>query len=343
MQKVGKQIIDLVRNEYFVQWVVSPTDESTHYWSKWMSIHPDRKEEVELARRLIQSAHYQVDEQMPDEGYDTVLESIVNYSQRKKSESRRSSAIHVDWKPLLVAASIAIVFFLSFLGTHYLNDLDQRQADLVHLIRKENPRGQKSTIMLPDGTKVTLNAESTISYLSGFSKTERRVQLTGEAFFEVVKDKTKPFTVETRNLLTTALGTSFNVDAYPDHEEEVTLLTGKVKISNSRDINQSETLLPGNKATFRDGSLEKIIESSLDHVKWKDGIIVFQSTPFEEGILELERWYGVTIEVRDLPDDPDMTFTARFENDNLANVLKTLGYALRFEFNIEGKKILITF
>ena len=138
-----------------------------------------------------------------------------------------------------------------------------------------------------------------------------------------------------------ALGTSFNVDAYPNQTEEVTLLTGKVRVDSKNE--QSEILFPGDIAAIKNGLLEKSSDTNLDHIKWKDGVIVFQSTPFHTGILELERWYGVSIELENVPKGNNLSFTAVIENDNLANVLETLSYAMRFDFNIQGKKVYLKF
>lgn len=342
MQENSGNILDLVKNEYFVHWIVSPTEESTHFWTQWISNHPDRKKDVDIARQLIQSTRYNLDEKMPEKDYYTVLENIVERSQQRK---RKSGTRYLEtWKAVGIAASLIMAMFLGVWASQQFS-LSDNQAVVVEpqLLTKQNPRGQKSTIMLPDGTKVVLNSESSITYVSNFTGSERLVELTGEAFFDVVRDTSKPFVVKTRSLMTTALGTSFNVDAYPDGKEEITLVTGKVKVDSHVDVTQSALLEPGEIAALEYGKLSKKQGVSLNHIKWKDGFIVFQKAPFKEGIMELERWYGVTIEVKNLPANEEPTFTAHIENDNLANVLETLGYAMRFDFSIEGKKVLINF
>ncbi len=342
MQENSGNVLDLVKNEYFVHWIVAPTEESTHFWTQWISNHPDRKRDVDVARQLIRSTHYSLDEKMPESDYYTVLENIVERSQQRKSKARTLRPL--SWKMVGIAASLIMAMFLGIWISQEWPTNDIQEVTLApQTITKENPRGQKSTIMLPDGTKVILNSESTISYLSNFTGSERMVELTGEAFFDVVRDPSKPFVVRTKSLMTTALGTSFNVDAYPYGKEEITLVTGKVRVNSHIESDQSTLLEPGEIAALELGALNKKLGSSLNHIKWKDGFIVFQKTPFQEGIMELERWYGVTIEVRNLPSGEEPTFTAHIENDNLANVLETLGYAMRFDFRIEGKKVLINF
>ncbi|MBV6643503.1 MAG: FecR domain-containing protein [Cyclobacteriaceae bacterium] len=342
MQENSGNVLDLVKNEYFVHWIVAPTEESTHFWTQWISNHPDRKRDVDVARQLIRSTHYSLDEKMPEKDYYMVLENIVDRSQQRK----KKSGVHylVTWKAVGIAASLLLAMFLGVWVSQSVSPAEEQVVVAEpQLMIKQNPRGQKSTIMLPDGTKVILNSESSISYLSNFTGNERLVELTGEAFFDVVRDPAKPFVVKTKSLMTTALGTSFNVDAYPDGKEEITLVTGKVRVNSHIESDQSTLLEPGEIAALEFGALNKKLGSSLNHIKWKDGFIVFQKTPFQEGIMELERWYGVTIDVKNLSANEEPTFTAHIENDNLANVLETLGYAMRFDFRIEGKKVLINF
>ena len=204
---------------------------------------------------------------------------------------------------------------------------------------KMTRKGEKLTVLLPDGTLVKLNSESSIRFTETFEE-HRKVFLTGEAFFEVVRDTTKPFTVATRHLLTTALGTSFNINAYSD-KEEVVLLTGKVRINDGAS-RHSEILLPGEKVAYLDGTLKKSSNVSLDQVMWKDGVLIFRETPFALGIEELERWYGVSFDIRNLRDK-EVFLTGYFDNQNLKNVLESLSYTARFEYQIEGKEVLITF
>ncbi|MEQ8882869.1 MAG: FecR domain-containing protein [Cyclobacteriaceae bacterium] len=342
MQENSGNILDLVKNEYFVHWIVAPTEESTHFWTQWISNHPERKQDVNIARQLIRSTKYDLDEKMPEKDYYTVLENIVARSQHRKGKTR--SMRPVVWKVAGIAASLILAMFLgTWISQQWPTTENTVATNVSQEVTKQNPPGQKSTIMLPDGTKVILNSESSITYLSNFTGNVRLVELTGEAFFDVVRDPTKPFVVKTRSLKTTALGTSFNVDAYPDAKEEITLITGKVKVDSHVDAEQSTLLDPGEIAALEFGKLSKKQGASLNHIKWKDGFIVFQKTLFKEGIMELERWYGVAIEVRNLPSGEEPTFTAYIENDNLANVLETLGYAMRFDFSIEGKKVLINF
>lgn len=340
MSEDGNNIFDLLKNDNFIQWIVSPTEESIHYWSKWVTAHPERKEDVELARRIVLSSQQKINDKMPSEDYDEVLEYIVDYSQKKKSKDVpfRSTL----WKAIGIAATIAIAFFMTVFGSKFINSAGEENK-VTEIVKKINPRGQKMTIRLPDGTKVILNSESSLEYQSVFNENERRIYLKGEAFFDVVKNPNKPFIVETKYLETIALGTSFNIEAYPGEKEEITLVTGKVKVNSNREGIKSEFLIPGEKVQLVEDSLKKTSTPSLDHVKWKDNVLVFRETPFERGILELERWYGVDIQIENFPKNRDMNFTGFYEDQSLSNILESIGYAMRFDFTIIEKQVIIKF
>lgn len=334
-------LLELLKNEYFVQWIVSPTEESSHFWSNWQRNHPGRVGDVEKARQIILSAGYQKQMNMPENDYSVVLENIVHYSQNKKNKLQANR--FTDWRPVLVAACVLMIVVCTGLLYTFTATTDERVVLVPNIIEKQNPRGQKSSFLLPDGTKVFLNSESTITYLDGFEGEQRKIQLSGEAFFEVVRDEQKPFVVETKNLTTTALGTSFNVDAYPNETEEVVLVSGKVKVNKGADLNLAKILLPGEMAAYENGTINKYHEVDPNLFAWKDGVIVFQQTAFNQGIKDLERWFGVEIEIKNMPKGKDLKFTGTFKNQSLSNVLQSMSFSMRFDFKITGKEVLITF
>lgn len=358
MDYLKYSVEDFVLDQEFRKWVLTPDSGSNIYWEQWISDHPDKLGTIKAARDLLLSTGFR--EFVPTQEIEDQIWSYIDHeidkvvSTEKKvvplspgtilaKQRYSSSGRRVKWRYLGIAASI--ILLITVLGYFFQSQIfqDIEGNEKLAWVNKQNPRGQKSTIMLPDGTQVVLNAESSLSYLLNFEGETRTVRLTGEAYFDVVKNPTKPFIVESPNLLTTALGTSFNIDAYPGQLEEVTLISGKVKINNNQDLDQSEILLPGEKVEFIQGNLRKFINKPLDNVLWKDGIIHFQSTPFDEGVLELERWYGVKIEVENFPLNGETHFTGLFKNDNLENVLESLSYVMRFEFKVEGKNVLIKF
>jgi ferric-dicitrate binding protein FerR (iron transport regulator) len=192
------------------------------------------------------------------------------------------------------------------------------------------PRGGQYQLSLPDGSKVWLNSESSITYPVVFAAQERKVKITGEAYFEVAKDKTKPFRVETNDMQVEVLGTHFNVKAYADEgPTKTSLLEGSVKIDK-------QILKPGQ--AFTNG---RIVPTDVDQdVAWKNGIFNFNNQNLSQVMKELARWYDLEIAY---PDGiPQKEYGGEIgRNLKLNQVLKGLGNSgVHFELN--GRRVTVT-
>lgn len=228
-----------------------------------------------------------------------------------------------------VAASVALLLVVGWLW--YANQEVTKQAPVASLT-KSTPRGQKLGIQLPDGSLVKLNAESSITYPETFdNEAQRLVTLEGEAFFEVASDPSKPFTVQSGDLRTTVLGTSFNINAYPEKDQmEVTVATGEVQVrpatsNSSNDTLESVVLTPAEQAQFsiQSGQLTKRTVSLDAAITWRDGILRFEGSTLSEIVPELERWYGVTITLSDRQQDL-CNLRLTFDNLSLTQALEQL-------------------
>jgi transmembrane sensor len=184
------------------------------------------------------------------------------------------------------------------------------------------PRGGQYNIILPDGTNVWLNAESSLRFPTVFNGDHRNVELTGEAYFEVAKDKHKPFTITANAVKVEVLGTHFNVNAYNDESTiNTVLLEGRVKVSS----NTTVMLSPGQQAKFN-RRLKTIAVGDADieeAVAWKNGYFMFANEDLHKIMRKVSRWYNVDVVYKD--DLADLTFwgnVSRFEN--VSQVLKTL-------------------
>lgn len=208
-------------------------------------------------------------------------------------------------------------------------------------IEKSNPTGQKSTIFLADGSKIILNSASKVCYPNNFGE-NRSIRLEGEAFFEIKEDSKHPFVVHTRDLTTTALGTSFNIKAYSDHTD-VALVSGKVSVEEVTNPETKLILGPGEAATLSETL--KLVKSKFDYSKkiaWKDGVIHFKDTPLDDAMQTIERWYGVEITYQNKPPE-GLYCTGEFKNDYLSNVLESIGFTLGFEYEIANKTVELNF
>ncbi|MDR3251182.1 MAG: FecR domain-containing protein, partial [Tannerella sp.] len=160
------------------------------------------------------------------------------------------------------------------------------------------PPGQRVNLTLPDGTDVWLNARTSISYPVVFGRKERMMKLDGEAYFEVAKDKDKPFTVRTRDGEIEVTGTDFNVQAYSSENIfETTLMEGSVRVRLNDGAASEVRLSPGQKASLEAGKLRIENVEDFSHYRWREGLICFSNNTFVEIMHDFERYYGVKINV----------------------------------------------
>ncbi len=237
-----------------------------------------------------------------------------------------------------VAAVIAFVFTFTFLIREYTIAPSKDVENVaLKIIEKKNLAGVKSKIHLPDGSIVNLNAESSIKFNEGFKDSVRCVVLKGEAFFDVAKNPDKPFIVKSGDVITKALGTAFNINAYSENSTvNVSLIEGKVEvrsISKGRSAN-SIFLEPGQYVSFQKSNvIDKGLFDISNVISWKDGIIVFENANYHSVVKELERWFGVTFEFDG--SEPHWNLDANFENASLEQILEVLSHSERFEYQLK--------
>ncbi|WP_316817642.1 FecR family protein [Pedobacter nyackensis] len=176
--------------------------------------------------------------------------------------------------------------------------------ETISMLSSHNPNGQRSTITLSDSSVVTLGAGSSISYPERFTGNTREISLQGEAFFEITKNPEKPFIVQTGDVQTKVLGTSFKIEAFKGQEIAVAVATGKVqvnrKIAGSGKSESLAVLLPGDAIGFNPvtGLATNSNIPAIELTGWKKGKLTFTGTSLSEMLKVLERWYNVKIELR---------------------------------------------
>ncbi|GEP96112.1 FecR family protein [Chitinophaga cymbidii] len=216
----------------------------------------------------------------------------------------------------------------------------QGDASTISYNTLRTPRGGQFQVKLPDGTKVWLNAASSISYPTAFQGRERMVQVTGEAYFEVTKDAAMPFRVKVNELATIeVLGTNFNINAYEDEAAiYTTLLEGAVRV---RKGTQSATLRPGQQAQI-DAGIKVVKDADIEKaVAWKNGVFDFRNARLKDVMRELARWYDITVVYQG--NVPEREFWGKMgRNLTLSQVLKGIeGTGVNFEIQDNGKKLVV--
>ena len=192
----------------------------------------------------------------------------------------------------------------------------------------ESPAGMRSHIVLPDGTDLWLNAESRIRYSIPFTRENRQVELTGEAFLKVVKNDQSPFVVNAGPASVKVLGTQFNVKAYTDEETlEIALKEGSIEFTGSLATGRkaTATMVPNDFLSMSTSTGQvKLQNKNLNkHISWVKNIIIFDETPMPEVAKILERWYGVKVVVADAEINK-YRFNTTFEDESLFRVLELL-------------------
>ena len=201
------------------------------------------------------------------------------------------------------------------------------------------PRGGTYQVVLPDGTNVWLNAASSLRFPAVFAGKERQVQLQGEAYFEVAKNKDKPFKVAVNGMDVEVLGTHFNVNAYGDEAQiKTTLLEGSVKLHAGK---QQQLLRPGQQARLGKQASFQVAEVNVEEaVAWKKGYFIFENENIESIMRKVARWYDVEVSYQGKVDQGRYGGTvSRF--DNVEGVLKSLELTGSVRFKIEGRRITV--
>jgi ferric-dicitrate binding protein FerR (iron transport regulator) len=208
----------------------------------------------------------------------------------------------------------------------------------------ETPRGGEFRVVLPDSSVAWLNASSSLRFPTRFNGSIRNVYLTGEAYFEIAKNKSKPFIVTTNNIAVTVTGTKFNVKAYPDESSiSTTLVEGGVQLTETAFAgNKAVQLRPGYQGIWENRQInvqEAYLEEAL---AWKNGLFVFRSEPLGSIMRKLSRWYDIEVSYAS-PAVPALRFTGTIRKyESIQKVLEMLELTQKVTFKTDGKNISVT-
>ncbi|MHB1178276.1 MAG: FecR family protein [Daejeonella sp.] len=213
----------------------------------------------------------------------------------------------------------------------------------------ETPKGGQYQINLPDGSKVWLNAASSLRFPTAFTGKERQVELTGEAYFEVIGNRDMPFRVACNNQVIEVLGTHFNINSYTDEKViKTTLLEGSVKVISTNNLSPEEiagvTLQPGQQSQIATGDTNNTIKvvnaDTNEAVAWKNGYFMFNYEGIQSVMRKISRWYDAEIEYKgNIPNDRFGGSVSRFKN--VSEVLDLLELTGQVHFKIKGRRITV--
>lgn len=246
---------------------------------------------------------------------------LVERYQNDVSPGQLGGSIAIDGKNF-EELSISSDSLLKTVSSDGFIQLNAHSSSHVYAIKTSN--GQNLKLLLPDGTKIWLNAGSDLRLNLPFQHDKRIVSIQGEAYFEVAKDKTRPFMVRSPKSEITVLGTHFNVNTYSSEQEEVTLLEGLVSVQATTKIKNVITLRPNQKVNIQDQTIKltEVQDASRD-MAWSQGYFSFDNAPIAEVMRQLGIWYNVNIIYQNgIPEDK--FYGELNKNSKLSEVLRIL-------------------
>ena len=296
----------------------------------WSASYPDNEKFLELLDSIELSSHVK-------ERSEDMRASILSQLNKKIDQAIRRE---VWLKIVSVAASVAILIGI----TGYFSYQQGYKHQNSQLVELANPLGMKSTVTLPDGSRVILNAGTVLKYPNAFVGKDRMVKVTGEAFFEVVSDPDRPFIGKADELNVQVFGTKFNVKAYEEESSvEVTLAEGKVGVRLDDQTNMLQ-LVPGQQICYDKMNKDLLKrEVNIDYyTSWKEGKYYFNSMPFEEIARRLERSFDVDIHIAS-EKLKNIVITGDFvHGENLEQIMRVMTADQRMKYRIDGDQVYIS-
>ena len=241
----------------------------------------------------------------------------------------------------------AAIWLVMMIGVG-LYTLTHRQQEIVenpHIAIREliNPRGQRSRVLLPDGSEVFLAADSKLTFPEKFAAGSRELKLEGSAFFEVTKNPNRPFIIHTGTIQTKVLGTSFKIEAVKGQPVKVAVATGKVRVDDflKTGTKALAVLMPGQMLSY-DQHLPRVEDTDIAELQsWKKARLNFHNQSLQEITTELERWYDVRIHYEQSLKSKEKISVMLQVDMPLQKIMKVLAATGHFQFSISGKQVRI--
>ncbi len=316
-----------------------PNNQHIHFIARHLAGQATAEEEENLLNWIAESPEnqhlfneYKIiwSQQLPQDKFN-VAKGLANLNNRIDEAERGEKKTSSAW--LRIAASILLAMGCGGAIFYFVFNPVSEYA----IVERTTQSGQKLTFQLPDGSIVKLNSKTSLRFPEKFSGQTRYVYLSGEAFFDVVKDSSHPFIVQSDDGVTVrVLGTSFNVRTT---ETSTSIVVASGKVSVSKDSLHS-LLLPHEKATYLIESHEIITESAnlAYDLAWKDNTLVFDDTRLDEVASMLENWYGVAIAFNN-DGIKNCVITGKYVNEPIHKILEAIRFSTGIEFKESGKKI----
>jgi len=356
---------NLVCNDSFQQYCLGSDLNNKKLWDEWILSRPEKASDIEEARNIVglltarQGSRIQQLTALSSgiNQHDVFIDRIAAHTVNvRRVYPHKTNKLYQYLAGAAFAAVITLSSVLFFQKRFSVKDLFSGNVPGKSI---NSGSAIRKTVILPDGTLITMGKESTIRLNQNFSTGNREIWLSGEAFFDVEHDPAHPFVVHTISSDIRVLGTVFNVKAYPGAVTmETTLVRGSVRVDAKKNVNYSITLKPDEKLISYNypEDQEDINRSSYsilpvkrsgagtgkpDEIKWVRNRLDIEDEPLSVIAEKLQRWYGITITVTD-DEVKNYHYSGVFENENVVKTLEALQLSYPFEFTVTQDKITIS-
>lgn len=336
---------DFILDDSFRKYIEKTDSHSIEFWEEWLRNHPEVKDEFTKASDVLQTliSNKKIQVNSSKAALKTLLRSI---------ERENKSAVRKIYLTIARAAAILIIATgLVWLGYSISNN---NKAEVTTTAFNEIivPVGEKSQIVLSDGTHVWINSASRFKYPVDFGQNSREVSLEGEAYFDVTRKGTKEFVVNTADATIHVLGTSFNVKAYPgDKKTQTTVVQGLVRVESRISGIQPVLIRPDEMAVTnavesdrntKDSRLKVIEKVNTPAItSWKDQMLVFADETFADIAVKMERWFNTRIIIEDENIKMER-YTGKFvHNETVYEVLKAIQLTTPIEYTVKDNVVII--
>lgn len=253
-----------------------------------------------------------------------------------KTYSRRTLIYYAS-----LAAAVVLLLTFSYLFTFEM--FPNKQVEYVYIYM---PRGEKGQLLLSDGTKVWLNADSKLTFGNDFNTQNRTVMLEGEAYFDVAEHNKRKFIVQTSSVDIKVHGTAFSVASYPESEKvDVSLQRGSISIYRKNSNEELATLSPNQHISVNKTSLLTTIDLFDEDtaIAWTFEELIFEHFPLKEMFAKMGNWYGVNISVTHDLSQQELKYRFRIKSESLTEILELINKMTPIEYSINGKEVQVRY
>lgn len=315
--------MDLLKDPLFLRWQLFKQPEDETYWKELCERRPMLKAEIKQAVALYEANIRWGEDQLSEAEIAEQIKAL-QHDLRQRSLKKRYT-----WMIIVAAAGIVLCLALFPLFRQMSVDHEKHSEMVASSSYQQliTPPGQRSMVILADGTRAYVNANSRLVYPTVFKPERREIYVEGEVYLEVSRDEQRPFVVRTHEMEIEVLGTKFNLSAHPDEEEKsVVLVSGLVRIA-AKGKQQGIVLQPNQRyAQYKGTSEVKCVDASV-YTLWTQGLYAFEHEPLRQILSRLERYYGVHISCDDAV--ANLTCSGKLDlKENVSRLLKELSGAL---------------